>query len=260
MHGSRHRGSLATGLVAAAACVVLAGCAGGRGPFEPILFTGSTEPAVIRAMEAFFTRLGEPRNGSQLGPLPFGSREIGFDHVPVGLTNNNSFPGNYYNVNDTRGVVITTPGTGLRVSTVDFTDVNPTYASQLSDFLAPGSFAAVGSNVFDVHFQVPGSSGATAGVRGFGLVFSDVDSPSSSSLEFFDEGNHSLGRFAAPVSTDGRRASYLAAYFPDNRVTRVRVTAGTAAPAPGVNDISNGGTQDVVIVDSMAYDEPQPIN
>ena len=260
MHGSRHRGRQAASLLTAGACATLIGCAGGRGPAEPILFTGSTREQVVQAIDAFEARQGGPNNTTSPGPLPSGRRRIGWDQVPGAFVNNNTFPGNFFNANSRRGLVMTTPGTGFRVSTNSFSDINPTYPTQVAALLAPASFAPVGSNVVDVSFQVPGSPGATAGVHSFGVFFSDVDSPTSSRMEFFDEGGRSLGSFAVPAATNASRQSFLGVYFPDHLVTRVRITAGTAAPAPGVNDVSSGGTQDIVIMDDFLYDEPQPIN
>jgi len=40
-------------------------------------------------------------------------------------------------------------------------------------------------------------------------------------------------------------------------IARVRVTLGTGALAAGVNDISAGGTFDLVVLDNLVFGEPR---
>ncbi len=47
---------------------------------------------------------------------PGGRREINWDGVPAAFTNNDLFPGNFFNVNSPRGVLFTTDGSGFRIS------------------------------------------------------------------------------------------------------------------------------------------------
>jgi hypothetical protein len=42
-------------------------------------------------------------------------------------------------------------------------------------------------------------------------------------------------------------------------IARVVLTLGDAAPAAGVNDVSSGGTADVVVLDDFLYSEPQTV-
>ncbi len=53
---------------------------------------------------------------------------------------------------------------------------------------------ALGSNITDVNFFVPGSLSA-ASVSAFGAVFTDVDLANITSLGFFDLSNQLLGTF-----------------------------------------------------------------
>jgi len=40
-------------------------------------------------------------------------------------------------------------------------------------------------------------------------------------------------------------------------IARARITLGTGALGAGVNDISAGGTVDLVVVDNLIYGEPK---
>jgi hypothetical protein len=103
---------------------------------------------------------------------------------------------------------------------------------------------------------VPGGTDP-ATVRGFGVVFSDVDRTNSATLEFFSR-EGSLGRFEAPVRGAGSSLSFLGVSFDSKIVTRVRITSGRGAVAAGGRDISAGGANDLVIMDDFLFDEPQP--
>ena len=246
MHRSRLRGRFAAGLLLAGACASLFGCAGGRSQSDPEVFSAAGSGNIQAAIDAFAARLAAND----------GSRSIRFDFVGPGVTNTNSFPGTQFS---SEGVVLSTPGTGLRVSDNNFGDVNATYPVEIGPNSIPKNLAAVGSNIIDVSFQTPGVLGAPAGVRGFGAVFNDVDNAGSTTLQFFDHSGASLGTFAAPVSN--RSHSFLGVFFQDHQISRVRITLGTAAMGAAVNDVSTaGGTQDIVAVDDFIYSEPQQID
>src|ERR671939_48454 len=60
---------------------------------------------ITSAVNEFRRLLGEPNNGATPGPLPSGRREINWDGVPAAVTNVNTFPPNFFNVNSPRGAV-----------------------------------------------------------------------------------------------------------------------------------------------------------
>src|SRR6185503_2989208 len=64
-------------------------------------------------------------NPNIAGEQPGGRREINWDGVPAAFTNNDNFPGNFFNVNSPRGVLFTTDGAAFRVSSNGYVDVNP---------------------------------------------------------------------------------------------------------------------------------------
>jgi hypothetical protein len=192
-----------------------------------------------------------------------GRREINWDAVPDALTNNNSFPGDFFGSSNPadangrkRGLIMTTPGSGFSISDTNFFNINPTYGDQFKTFSPFKTFIAVGSTITDNFFKIPGTN-TDASVHGFGVVFSDVNNESSTSMEFYD-GERLLGSFKVP--NNGNNApgafSFLGVYFPNANVTRVRIHSGSAPLSSTQNDISDGGGEDLVIMDDFIYSEP----
>jgi hypothetical protein len=111
-------------------------------------------------------------------------------------------------------------------------------------------FTAIGSNLVDVNFFVPGSNTAAL-TNGFGAVFTDVDLANTTSLTFFDSANNSLGTFFAPVSGGNEGLSFLGVDFGGAVVARVRIVSGNAALGP-----NETGGLDLVVMDDFIYGEP----
>ncbi len=209
-------------------------------------------------MDEFRALLGEPRNGGNVGPQAAGRREIGWDGVPAQFNNgDNLFPGDFFNTTSKLGAIVATTGTGFRNDSTLITGVDPAYDEQFNFFSANKIFSAVGSQIIDVTFRVPGTT-TPALVSGFGAVFSDVDAANTSSLEYYAEDGRSLGRYHAPARSDAAGLSFVGAKFDSVAVARVRITAGQGAMGPGIADVSAGGTLDLVAVDDFLYGEPQP--
>jgi hypothetical protein len=225
---------------------------------EPLLprqvVSGSGDVTAVVA--EFRSLLGDPLNGVTPGAQPAGRREINWDAVPAAFSDNDAFPGDFFNTRSPRGAVFTTQGPGFRVSGKNLADVDPSYAGQFNFFSPQKTFAVAGSIVMTAEFQVPGSPTAAV-VRGFGVVFADVDRQGSATLEFYGPGG-SLGRFEAPVRSGDSSLSFLGVAFQDTVVTSVRITSGRAPVSAGVKDISDGGSQDLVVMDDFLYSEPQP--
>jgi hypothetical protein len=104
-------------------------------------------------------------------------------------------------------------------------------------------------------FQVAGQP-TPAVVRGFGIVFSDVDFASKTTIELFAKDGSSLGVFAAPTRSDAGGLSFVGVTFDQPIIARVRITLGTGALGAGVNDVTDGGTADLVVLDNVIYGEP----
>src|SRR2546429_3782618 len=107
-------------------------------------------------------------------PIYSGRREINWDGVPAALTNVDTFPATFFNVNSKRGVLMSTRGTGLRVDSSAFASINAGLADQFKAFSPKKLFVAVGSNQVEADFKLAGTP-ANGRVQGFGVVFSDVD-------------------------------------------------------------------------------------
>jgi len=204
-------------------------------------------------VNAFRNAVGSPNNGNALGPLANGRREINWDGggaaaaatvFPNPMTTFNSAPA-------TRGAVFSTPGSGFEISgqpTPEFGDLNPTYPAIFTTFSSPRLFTPLGSNITDVHFFRPGTD-IPATVNAFGAVFTDVDLPESTSVEYFGPEGESLGKLFVPPANNG--LSFVGLVFTNERVALIRITSGNVAPGPNESSVV-----DVVVMDDFIYGEP----
>jgi len=198
---------------------------------------------------------GGVNNGNTPMSFPTGRREVNWDGGGMAaLATIFASPMNTFNSGaTTRGLVSTTVGTGFEISgqpSPEFGDINATYPGIFQTFSAPRLFAPLGSNVMDALFFSPGTN-IPASVFGFGAVFTDVDLANTSSLEFFNTSNVSLGTFFVPTFDNG--LSFLGVTFTD-AIGRVRLTTGNTPLGP-----NDGGATDVVALDDFIYSEPQVV-
>ena len=226
-----------------------------------ITFSASgANPAGIQAtVDAFRTSLGT-LNPNVIGSFGTGRRESNWDGVPDALSAPNNLPANFFNVNSPRGVIFGTPGTGFEVSAtaasgtpVEFGNINPTYPDLFQTFSPQRLFTAVGSDIVDVNFFVPGSA-TPAFTTAFGAVFTDVDLANVTSLQFFGLSNQSLGTFFAQTGRVANGSlSFLGVQFnAGETIGRVRITSGNTALGPN----ETGGV-DLVVMDDFIYAEPR---
>ncbi len=252
---------LATRVHVTAAALALPVLIGPVALAAPITFSASgSNPAGIQtAVDNFRTGLGT-LNLNVAGSFGSGRREINWDGVPDTFAAPNALPGTFFNTTSPRGAVFSTPGSGFQVSAnasnpssapVEFGNINASYSSLFQTFSAQKLFTAIGSNIVDVNFFVPGSSTAAL-TRGFGSVFTDVDLAGITSLAFYDANNVLLDTlFVPPGQTANGSLSFLGADYGSAIVSRVRVTNGNAALGP-----SETGNLDLVAMDDFLYGEP----
>jgi Thrombospondin type 3 repeat len=221
---------------------------------------GPNAVAIQSAVDAFRGDLGalNPNDGTSLGT---GRREINWDGVPDMLASPAGLPTNFFNATSPRGVVFSTPGTGFLVSrkaaqtNPEFADIEPTYPSTFGVFSPERLFTPSGSTVTDVTFFVPTASSTTAAVtKGFGAVFTDVDTSGAALLQFFDKDGTAVWSGEPALATGTAGLSFLGAYLPDGPgIARVRITSGKTPIGAGVIDsVAN----DVVVLDDFIYGEP----
>ena len=244
---------------------------------------GPNAASIQSTVDAFRAALGNLNNGNAPGPLASGRREINWDGGGANTTTDT--PVTPFNVFlNTRGGQFITPGTGLSQAppsggpqgglAVLFN--NPTYGTIFRTFSPQRLFTAVGSNITEALFFVPGSNGGhPATVSGFGAVFTDVDRPAGSGpernrrastlIQYFgtaaadgddddDDDEKLLFKGVVPASPGDGSLSFFGIVFTDARIARVRITSGSVAPGP-----NDDGKRDIVMMDDFLYGEPQPL-
>lgn len=257
-----------TAAVALAVLVLVSPATVVAAPILPSVFEafGPNPAAIQGVVDAFRTALGDPNNMNNPGPLAGGRREINWDGDGNNFTT--TAPITPFDVFlDSRGAQFTTPGTGLTRAPPSADPAlfppgglaalfsNPTYATEFSTFSPERLFAPDGSNLTNGPFFLPGSSGSVpATVSGFGAVFTDVDLPDITSIQYFDALGASLGTFFVPGFAGTGTLSFLGVLFAEEQIRSVLITTGNAALGP-----TDGGGIDVVAMDDFLYSEPQAV-
>lgn len=223
-------------------------------PLADVLTATGDSLSIVSTLAQFKSLLGDSLNTA---PGKFGGRrEINWDAVPATFQDNNNFPSDFFAQTDAalpngrkRGAIFSTSLTNeLRISSIGYEDIYAGFASQFKVFSPKLLFGTVNGNIVDVTFKVPGET-TDATVKGFGVIFSDVDKDNKTSLEFFDENEKSLGKFFA--KSKDAQFSFLGVKFKDaSKVNKVRITVGEE----GIVKINS--TYDKVAMDDFLYDEP----
>jgi hypothetical protein len=241
-------------------CVLLSAC--GLVPSRPQVVTGAGD--ITSTAEQYRQLLGGVNNGGDPGTKGVdGYREINWDSLPDELSAPNFYEPDFFNAPEApraRGIVLNTPGEGLMVSANTqnsygvlprFGNINPQYADSFKTFSEEKLFSPIGSNLVVLTFFVPGTD-TPATVRGFGAVYTDVDT-NHTAFEYFDINGKSLGKFETPIADNG--LSFLGVVFDEAIVARVEVKYGTGALGPNDGD----GGIDVAVMDNFIFGEPQAI-
>ncbi|MCE7861515.1 MAG: hypothetical protein DPW18_18585 [Chloroflexi bacterium] len=236
----------------------ISGCGGGA---QPQVITAAGD--ISSAVEQYRALLGENNGGEPGTKGETGYREINWDSLPDELSAPNFYQPDFFNQPEAplaRGIVLNTPGEGLMVSAnaenpygvlPRFGNINPQYAEIFKTFSEEKLFSPVGSNLVVITFFVPGTN-TPAAVRGFGAVYTDVDT-AHTAFEYFDKDGSSLGSFETPIADGG--LSFLGVVFEEAVVYRVEVRYGTGALGP---DDGAGGV-DVAVMDNFIFGEPQAV-
>ena len=226
----------------------------------PVVVSGAGD--ITSTIERYRQLLGGTNNGGDPGSRSGGYRELNWDSLPDELAAPNLYTPDFFNAPTApraRGAVLSTPGTGLMVSADSdnpsaalprFGNINPSYVNSFKTFSSERLFSPVGSNIAELRFFVPGSN-TPAAVRGFGAVYTDVDTDHTA-FEYFDIQGNSLGKFGTPIADRG--LSFLGVIFSRAVVHRVRIQYGTAILGP-----DDGPNNDVAVMDNFVYGEPQAV-
>lgn len=246
-------------LIALTVLFMVNSCDKKSGTDDPTVFSASSDIQTV--IDQFKAELGADNGGVPGTQGATGFREVNWD----GLTDEEAAP-NYYPPDlfnsavapRARGLVLSTPGTGLMVSADNnnptntlpsFGNINPNYVSIFPPFSGERLFSPVGSNIAEVRFYVPGTD-TKAVVRGFGAVYVDVDRMENAAFEYFDINDKSLGVYATPYLNNGH--VFLGVLFPEAIVHRVKVEYGNSPLGP-----DDSGSIDVSVMDNFIFGEPQ---
>ncbi len=216
---------------------------------------------ITSAVEEYRALLG-PDNGGEPVSASTGRREINWDGVDDAEAAPNDYDPELFN-SDTapraRGIVLSSSGPIQISADADnptgtaprFAHLEAGYADQFVTFSEERLFSPVESNVVEARFFVPGTS-TPAVVRGFGAVYTDVDTEHTA-FEYFDVEGNSLGSYAVPLSDRG--LSFLGVAFDEPIVAMVRIAYGTDALGS-----PDGPDNDVAVMDDFIFGEPQAIS
>jgi hypothetical protein len=233
---------------------------GGVLGFSVFSVGGNNAASIQPTVDSFRAALGEPNNGNAPGTTG-GRREINWDGG--GGVSATALAGTPFNgFLNTRGAQFTTPGTGFIQATPEGFATqfgNPSLSTSFADFSPLRIFSAIDSNITDIGFFIPGPNAASqpATVRGFGAVFTDVDLPGSTSIEFFDIHNTSIfSRTVLPGTVPNGSFSFLGVFGDaGEQISRVRITSGNAPIGPN----AEAGGVDLVAMDDFIYSEPRAV-
>jgi hypothetical protein len=210
--------------------------------------SGSTPAAIQSAVDQFRADLGSD-NGAA-APEQSGRREINWDEIPDSAAEPSRLPSAYYRG---RGVLLTTPGTGLHVSAdssnPDNRPIEFGHDNLFARFSPQRLFSPLGSTVTVVDFVEPGRT-ERALSRGFGAVFTNVDTFGRSKIELLDVDGQTLLVRNVPAATGNQTLSFLGISLDEGRVARARITSGDHPPDSSVT------TNDTTVLDDFFFGEP----
>jgi hypothetical protein len=247
-------------------------------PIQPIsagIFKGGGDNAsTAAALAAFETAIGGPKNTAP-APQPSGFRTITWDGVKVDGTDSVAGPNSTTVI--TPGHTVGIPldrfqgqgvffGAVYAVSNDGFVDVNPNVGGLLPAFSPSNTFAMFNDNGIDFKFVAPSATNTalvSAGSRGFGAVFENVQQPGTT-IQYF-HGSTLLDTVDVPISGTPGAQEFAGELFTQPIVTNVLLTLGngvifkfdgTTVTSGGANTADNN----LVSVDDWAFAEPVPIS
>ena len=243
----------------------------GRDDTSPVVIqaAGPDTGSIQGAVDAFRSILGD-NNLNNPGPLHKGRREINWDGGNPNVLDTTAPVNPFLYILEHSRQPVQTPGLGLSQAPpsggaqggLAVLFGNPTYGNIFRAFSKSRLFTPVGSNITEASFSIPGTNGlAPATVRGFGVIFTDVDQPdgvgvdgrrSSTRIQYFDRNGALIFSSVVPASPGNGNFSFFGIAFDDARIASVRIKAGDVAPGP-----NDDRQHDIVMMDDFIYGEPQ---
>jgi len=215
---------------------------------------GANAASITATRDAFRAAVGGGTVAGANGSFGGLRREINWDGVPDARADPNALPGDFFNTTSPRGVVLSTPGTGLFVSTNAGLATAPLFgfSSDFQAFSAQRVFSAFNSNIVDISFFIPGTTTAAV-TTAFGLIFVDVEVAGSTRIDFFDDTNALI--YTRNALTAGNQGlSFVGATVTGGAISRVRITSGLNTIVS--NGVLGNPNDDVVVMDDFLYAEP----
>ena len=240
--------------------ISLASPGGVFGNFITFPVRGDDAASIQATVDAFRAALGNPNNANAPG-LASGRREINWDGGGSATTlSETPFDGFLNN----RGALFETTAS---MKNPEFIQAPPSgfatftgnpALSTLGVFSQQRLFSPIGSNITDVSFFIPGTNGGDrATVNGFGAIFSDVDLPDSTRIEFFGISNNLLFSQAVLPASVNDGLSFLGAIGnAGEEIFRVRITSGNT---PIDKNSGEKNKKDIVAMDDFIYGEPKSV-
>lgn len=216
-------------------------------------------------VEAFRAVLGADNGNAPVNADPGGRREIDWDDAVVDVVSPNTFPGDYYNQNDTplaRGIEFTETGdTESFAVSASAGFGEPVRFDRPDDFFPYSEerlFSPVGGTTFDISFFDPATQVDPALSRGLGIVFSDVEVAGATTITLFDiDGNALLTKAALPGASGG--LSFVGLIFDKPTIARASITTGNTPIDSAGLTLGEAGGADAVAVDDLIFGEPVPV-
>lgn len=223
------------------------------------------ETAVTVLRDQFRVDLGGGTTAGANGAFGGRRREVNWDGVPALFSAPNALVPNFFNANSPRGMLLapSAGGTTFQVSSArtdngagqpvaaNFGNINPSYSAAFQPFSPERLFTALGNSSYEVKFFLPGTN-IPAVVSGFGVMFSDVDLASSTSIKLFGPNGEGLEGADALVASSG--FSFLGFFTDSGRAEIAKVLISPGNAVAGAND---GAGIDVVFADDFIYGEPE---
>ncbi|TWT37141.1 hypothetical protein KOR34_20880 [Posidoniimonas corsicana] len=212
---------------------------------------GPDAASIQATVDAFRADLGE-LNAPEPVNHPGGRREVNWDAAPDSVSDPNPFPGDFFNADTfprARGIEFLPTGdtTGFELSSTAASGepVEFGFDAGFTFFSAERLFTPIGGATFDVRFYDPANPDTPALSTGLGVVFTDVESPDSTTMTFYDAYDNVL-LTRSVLEGDNAGMSFLGASFDEAVVARVSIVGGLDA-------------FDSVVMDDFIFGEPRAI-